>query len=101
MQHNNNDYYYYYDDVSQEHAPFIVSLKPLEEACCSETSIQFYVYCTDSSRLLPCVHNDPMATVSAIERIPAAFSRVGVGVKAAEVRSFSLTVISTPWLALG
>jgi len=55
----------------------------------------------DSSRLLRCVHTDPVARVSAIERVPEVFSRVGVGVKAAEARSFSLTVISTPRRAHG
>jgi hypothetical protein len=31
------------DDVSQEPVPLIVSLKPLEETCRSETSVQLYI----------------------------------------------------------
>jgi len=35
------------DDVSQEIFLFIVSVQPLEEICCYETSIQLYIYCTE------------------------------------------------------
>jgi hypothetical protein len=38
----------------------------------------------DTSRLLRCVDTNPVAKISAIERVPATFSRMGVGVKAAE-----------------
>ena len=38
----------------------------------------------DTSRIFRCVHTDPLDKISAIERVPATFSRMGVGVKAAE-----------------
>jgi len=39
----------------------------------------------DTSRLLQCVRTDPVAKISAFERVPATYSRMGLGVKAAVV----------------